>query len=85
MEIKTIRSVEETVKLDLPYYSKTAAHVYCVNEKIECISVCHYDPCLSITLHGGVISSALDGEIISADEFNDTYMMVQSKLLNKIL
>lgn len=85
MEIKLKKQIEETVNLELPYYAKTAAHVYCINKKGECISVCNYDPCLSISFHGGVIPSALDGEQITADEFNDTYMMVQSKLLNKIL
>ena len=83
MEIKTTKTIEETVHIELPYYLKGSCHAYKVISEENCISVCHgLDSNLEIALRhvGLAFSSPENNTPCTEAEFNELYNATLKKL-----
>jgi hypothetical protein len=85
MKIKTRHLVEKEHEIELPYYSKDSAHHYKVLTEKLAISITYINhEYFGISYSDTWVSSALEAEKCTEQEFNEAFKKVQTLLNNKL-
>ena len=86
MEIKIKSSIEKTITIDFPYYSKSSAHHFKLIDENNTLKITECNNSYSLELYNCIPDYAItDCTQCTEEEFMNAFILIQGKLNAKLI